>query len=116
MRAVGLYLVFVAIGLTLVWLGMCGAYAFAGRRRCAAVEAPGVGYLIVRSAAIQGALYPLLLSVISAIAISRGVAAAPGAPLFWGLLALFTTLAALVLLRSASGRLPTSELATLSTR
>jgi hypothetical protein len=74
------------------------------------------GYLIATIAAIQGALYLLVLSVNSAIAISRGLAAAPGELPFWGPLASFTTLAALVLLRSASGRLPTSQLATTSTR
>lgn len=31
MRLIGGYLVFVAIGLAIVWLGMWGAYAFAGR-------------------------------------------------------------------------------------
>jgi hypothetical protein len=141
-RAVGGYLVFVAIGLTIVWLGMWGAYAFAGRPTPIEPEAfkivaaldlslmvptlavGGVllwrrqpwGYLIATIAAIQGALYLLVLSVNSAIAISRGLAAAPGELPFWGPLASFTTLAALVLLRSASGRLPTSELATISTQ
>jgi len=121
---------------------MWGAYAFAGRPTPIEPEAfkivaaldlslmvptlavGGVllwrrqpwGYLIATIAAIQGAWYLLVLSVNSAIAISRGLAAAPGELPFWGPLASFTTLAALVLLRSASGRLPTSELATISTQ
>jgi hypothetical protein len=130
-RAAGGYLIFVAIGLTIVWVGMWGAYAFAGRptpiepeafRIVAALDLSlmvpaltvgGVllwrrqpwGYLIATIAAIQGALYLLVLSVNSAIAISRGLDAAPGELPFWGPLALLTTLAAIVLLRSASGRL-----------
>jgi hypothetical protein len=139
-RAVGGYLIFVAIGLTIAWLGMWGAYAFAGRPTPIEPEAfkivaaldlslmvpalavGGVllwrrqpwGYLIATLAAIQGSLYLLVLLVNSAIAISRGLAAAPGELPVWGPLAFLTTLAALALLRSASGRLPTSEPASIS--
>lgn len=139
-RAVGGYLLFVAIGLTIVWLGMWGAYAFAGRptpiepeafkivaaldlsRMVPALATGGAllwrqqrwGYLIATIAAIQGALYLLVLSVNSVIAISRGLATAPGELPFLGPLASFTTLAALVLLRSASGRRATSERANIS--
>jgi len=136
-RLIGGYLVFVAVGLAVVWLGMWGAFAFAGRptpvepdafKVVAALDlslmVPALavgggllwkrrpwGYLIATIAAIQGALYLLLLSVNSAIAISRGLAAAPGELPIWGPLAVFTTLAAVVLVRSASGRLHALSLA-----
>jgi hypothetical protein len=128
-RLIGGYLVGVATGLTVVWLGMWGAYAFAGRPTpidpeafkvvaaldlCLMVPAlacGGVmlwkrrpaGYLIATVAAIQGALYLLVLSVNTAIAISRGLVAAPGELPIWAPLALFTTVAAVVLVCSASG-------------
>lgn len=128
-RLVGGYLVFVAVGLTVVWLGMWGAYAFAGRPTPIEPEAfkivaaldlslmvpalavGGVmlwrriswGYVIATIAAIQGALYLLVLSFNSAISIRRGLVSAPGELLFWGPLTIFTTIAAILLLRSASG-------------
>jgi hypothetical protein len=131
-RAIGGYLLFVASGLSIVWLAMWGAYAFAGRptpvepeafKVVAAVDLTLVvpalvvggvqlwkrrpwGYLMATLAAIEGAMYLLVLSVNSAIAITRGLAAAPGELPIWGPLALFTTVAAIILLRSASGRLP----------
>jgi hypothetical protein len=130
-RTVGVYLVLVAIGLAAVWLGMWGAYAFAGRPTPIEPEAfkivaaldlslmvPALavgsvqlsrrrawGYLIATIAAIQGALYLIVLCVNSAIAINRGLAVAPGELPVWGPLAFFTTAAAMVLLRSASGHL-----------
>jgi preprotein translocase subunit SecG len=141
-RTVGGYLVFVAIGLAIVWLGMWGAYAFAGRPTPIEPEAfkivaaldlslmvpalalGGVllwrrqpwGYVIATIAAIQGALYLIVLCVNSAIAINRGLAAAPGELPFWGPLAFFTTIAAIVLLRSVSGHLPAPVLADISHR
>jgi hypothetical protein len=128
-RIIGGYLVFVAFGLTVVWLGVWGAYAFAGRptpvepeafkvvaaldlsMMVPALTAGGVllwrrrawGYLIASTAAIQAALYLLVLSVNSAIAISRSLATAPGELPIWGPLAAFTALAAMLLLRSGSG-------------
>ncbi|HWI18414.1 MAG TPA: hypothetical protein VNT81_11750 [Vicinamibacterales bacterium] len=128
-RVVGGYLIFVALGLAVVWLGVWGAYAFAGRptpvepeafkvvaaldlsMMVPALAAGGVllwrrrawGYLIASTAAIQATLYLLVLSVNSAIAISRGLAAAPGELPVWGPLAVFTALAAMLLLRSGSG-------------
>lgn len=128
-RLVGGYLVFVAVGLAVVWLGMWGAYAFAGRPTPIEPEAfkivaaldlslmvpalavGGVmlwrrtswGYVIATIAAIQGALYLLVLSVNSAIAIRRGLVSGPGELLIWGPLAMFTVMAAILLLRSASG-------------
>jgi hypothetical protein len=92
------------VGLAIVWLGLWGAYAFAGRptpiepeafKVVAALDlslmvpALGIGgvllwrrrpwgYVIATIAAIQGALYLLVLSIGSAIAIRRGLAVAPG--------------------------------------
>ena len=129
-RLVGGYLVFVAAGLSVVWLGMWGAYAFAGRptpiepeafKVVAALDlclmAPALasggvmlwrrrpwGYLVATVAAIQGSLYLLVLSVNSAIAVSRGLVAAPGELPVWAPLTLCTTIAAGVLLASAAGQ------------
>jgi hypothetical protein len=128
-RLIGGYLVLVAVGLVIVWLGMWGAYAFAGRPTPVDPEAFKVvaaldlslmvpalavggvllckrrpeGYLIATIAAVQGALYLLVLSVNSAIAIRRGLAVAPGELPIWGPLTFLTTVAAIVLLKSASG-------------
>ena len=128
-RLIGGYLVSVATGLAALWLGMWGAFAFAGRPTPVEPEAFKVvaaldlclmvpalacggvllwrrrpmGYLVATVAAIQGALYLLVLSVNAAIAISRGLAAAPGELPMWAPLALFTTIAAVVLVCSASG-------------
>jgi hypothetical protein len=83
-RLIGGYLIFVAVGLAIVWLGMWGAYAFAGRPTPIEPEAFKVvaaldlsfmvpmltvggvllwrrrawGYVIATIAAIQDALYP----------------------------------------------------------
>lgn len=134
-RLIGGYLVCVAAGLAAIWLGMWGAYAFAGRPTpiepeafkvvatldlCLIVPALGSGgvmlwrrrpwgYLIATIAAIQGSLYLLVLSVNTAIAISRGLAAAPGELPIWTPLTLFTTIAAGVLISSASGKAADSE-------
>jgi hypothetical protein len=131
-RLVDGYLVFVAVGLAVVWLGMWGAYAFAGRPTPIEPEAfkivaaldlslmvpalavGGVmlwrrtswGYVIATIAAIQGALYLLVLSVNSAIAIRRGLVPGPGELLIWGPLTIFTTMAAILLWRSASRTSP----------
>jgi hypothetical protein len=131
-RLVGGYLLLVAVGLAAAWLGMWGAYAFAGRRTpiepeafkvvaaldlalmVPALAAGGLllwrrrpwGYVIATIAASQGALYLGVLSVNAAIAIHRDLAVAPGELPFWAPLALFTTIAATVLLKSASGHLP----------
>lgn len=131
-RAIGGYLVFVGAGLTIIWLGMWSAYAFAGRPTPIEPEAFKVvaaldlslmvpaltvggallwkrrpwGYLIATIASIQASLYLLVLSVNSAIAISRGLAVAPGELPIWGPLAVFTTLAVVTLLRNAHGRIP----------
>ena len=128
-RLIGGYLVSVGAGLAVIWLGVWGAYAFAGRPTpiepeafkivaaldlCLMVPALAsggvmlwtrrpVGYLIATVAAIQGALYLLVLSVNTASAIRRGLVAAPGELPMWIPLTLFTTIAAVVLICSASG-------------
>jgi len=127
-QLIGGYLVYLAVGLAIVWLGIWGAYVFAGRPTPVEPEAFKVvaaldlslmvptlaagggliwtrrpwGYLIATIAAIQGAIYLILLSVNSVIAISRGLVAAPGELPIWAPLAIFTTVAAFALLRNAS--------------
>jgi len=129
-RAIGGYYVFVAVGLSVVWLGTWAAYAFAGRPTPVETEAfhlvaaldmtlmvpalvtGGVllwrrrpwGYIVAPVAGIQASLYLLVLSVNSVVAISRGIVAAPGELPIWGtLLALtFTATAWLVRARDAS--------------
>ena len=129
LRLVGGYLVFLAIGLAVVWLAMWGAYAFAGRPTPVEPEAfkivaaldlslmvPALaaggallwrrsswGYPIATIAAVQGALYLLVLSVNSAIAIWRGLVSGPGELLIWGPLMVLTAIAAILLLSSARG-------------
>ena len=56
------------------------------------------GYVVAPIASIQGALYLLVLSVNSIVAIRRGFASAPGELPTWGTLAVFTSTIALVLL------------------
>jgi len=58
------------------------------------------GYVIAALASIQGALYLLVLSVNSVVAIRRGLASAPGELPIWGTLLVVTTVIALVLLAS----------------
>jgi hypothetical protein len=103
-RIIGGYLVFVAIGLSLVWFGMWAAYIFAGRptpveseafKLVAALDTSiivplmavgGVllwrrsvwGGIVAGIAGIQGSLYLLVLSVNAAVAILRGLVPTPG--------------------------------------
>ena len=56
------------------------------------------GYVIAAIASIQGALYLLVLSVNSSVAIRRGLVPAPGELPIWGTLMLFTTGVAVALL------------------
>jgi hypothetical protein len=123
-RVIGGYLVFVAAGLSAVWMVMWAAYIFAGRpvpggmepfRLVASLDLTlmvpalafgGVllwrrqpwGYVIAAIAAIQGALYLLVLTVNSAIGIQRGLVEAPGELPVWGTLSLATAVSAVVLL------------------
>lgn len=128
-RIIGGYLVFVAIGLSVVWFGMWGAYIFAGRptpvepqafKLVAALDTSiivplmafgGVllwrrsawGGIVAGMAGIQGSLYLLVLSVNSVVAILSGLEKAPGQLPIWGSLGVATTLASAVLLRSVGG-------------
>jgi hypothetical protein len=123
-RAIGGVLVCIGIGLAAVWIAMWAAYVFAGRPTpvdpeafkivaaldlavmVPALTAGGVllwrrrawGYVMASLASIQGALYLLVLSVNSIIAIRRGLASAPGELPIWGALLVVTTVTALVLL------------------
>lgn len=128
-RIVGGYLLFVAAGLAAVWVGMWAAYAFWGRPTPVEPEAFKVvasldlglmvpalalggtllwrkhpwGYVMAAIAGVQGGLYLVVLCVNSAIAISRGLAAAPGELPIWGPLG-FGTAAATTLLFAHAGR------------
>jgi len=125
-RAMGGLLTGIGIGLAAVWIVMWAAHVFAGRptpvdpeafKIVAALDlglmvpaliAGGVllwrrkpwGYVIATLASIQGALYLLVLSVNSIVAIRRGLASAPGELPIWGTLLVVTTVIALVLLAS----------------
>jgi hypothetical protein len=115
-RAIGGYYVFVATGLSAVWLGAWAAYVFAGRPTPVETEAfhlvaaldmtlmvpalvtGGVllwrrrpwGYVVAAAAGIQASLYLLVLSVNSAFSISRGLTATPGELPIWGPLLVLT--------------------------
>ena len=115
-KALGGYYVFVATGLSAVWLGAWAAYVFADRPTPVETEAfhlvaaldmtlmvpalatGGVllwrrkpwGYLIAAVAGIQASLYLLVLTVNSAVAIRRGLVAAPGEFPIWGTLLVLT--------------------------
>jgi hypothetical protein len=128
-RIVGGYLVFLAVGLTFVWMAMWAAYVFAGRptpiepeafRLVAALDitimvpalaSGGVllwrrnawGYIVAAIAGIQGSLYLLVLSINSVALIIHGLAEAPGELLRWGPLAVTTTAATALLLASVWG-------------
>lgn len=129
LRLVAGYLMFVACGLSLVWIGMWAAYVFAGVPTPVAPEtfkivaaldllwlvpsfaAGGVlmwkrrawGFVLAAAASVQGAMYLLVLSINSIIAIYRGLAAFPGELPIWAPLTIFTLAAAILLLNEASG-------------
>jgi hypothetical protein len=116
----------IGVGLAAVWIVMWAAHVFANRPTpvdpeafkivaaldlalmVPALAAGGVllwrrrpwGYVIAALASIQGALYLLVLSVNSVVAIRRGLASAPGELPIWGTLLVVTTVIALVLLAS----------------
>jgi hypothetical protein len=132
-RLIGGYLVFLAVGLAVAWLGVWARFAFGGRptpidpeafKLVAALDlllmVPALltggillwrrrpwGYLIATIAAMQGALYLFVLTVNSIVAIRRSLSVPPGELPIWAPLAITTTLAALVLIGSARGHLPT---------
>lgn len=133
-RLVGGYLVFVAVGLTTVWMGMWATHVFAGRptpvepeafRLVAALDislmvpalaSGGVllwrrwawGYVVAAIAGVQGSLYLLVLSTNSVLFISHGLAEPPGELPQWGTLAAATAAATVLLLANARPSRPRS--------
>jgi len=124
-RLVGGCLILVASALGLVWIALWSAYVFAGRPTPITPEAfkivaaldllwlvPSLatggallwnrrpwGFVIATAASVQGALYLLVLSVNSMIAIHRGFAASPGELPIWApLTALMWSVALLLVL------------------
>ena len=123
-RTIGGALVGIGGGLAAVWLGMWAAHVFAGRPTpidpeafkivaaldlalmVPALTAGGVllwrrrpwGYVLATLASLQGALYLVVLSVNSVVAIRRGLASAPGELPIWGSLGVVVTVIALALL------------------
>jgi len=126
-RALGGCLVFIGVGLAMVWSWMWAAHVFAGHPTPVEPEAfqlvaaldlsvmvpaltvGGVllwrrrpwGFVISSVAGIQGSLYLLVLSVNSVIAIQRGLAPAPAELPIWGTLLAVTSIATGVLLANA---------------
>jgi hypothetical protein len=123
-RVIGGLLVFIGIGLAAVWLAMWAAYVFAASPTPIAPEAFKVvaaldlalmapaltaggillwqrrpwGYVLATVASIQGVLYLLILVANSVVAITRGLASAPGeVPIWGGLLVLVATAAGLLM-------------------
>jgi len=123
-RLVGGVLAAIGAMLAVVWTAMWAAHVFAGRptpvepeafRLVAALDlslmVPALvgggallwmrrawGFLIAAMTAVQGALYLLVLSVNSWLAIARGLSEAPGELPLWGTLTLVTAGAATLLL------------------
>jgi hypothetical protein len=135
-RLVGACLVVVGLGLASAWIAMWVAYVFAGRpmpvdpavfRLVAALDLSlmvpaltisGVllwrrqpwGYVVAAIASVQGALYSVVLSVNSIIAINRGFSAAPGEFPVWGMLAALLITATLILFVNVEATSDTSRL------
>jgi len=128
-RLVGGYLVFVASGLSSVWMATWAAYVFAGRptpvepeafKLVAALDTAimvpalalgGVllwrrnawGYVVAAIAGVQGSLYLLVLSINSVVEVLRGLGEAPRELPLWGTLAATTAAVTLLLLANARG-------------
>jgi hypothetical protein len=124
-RLIGGGLVVIGAGLGAVWIALWAAYAVGGRPTPVEPEAfkivaaldltmmmpalatGGVllwrrrawGFAIAGISSIQGALYLLVLSVNSAVAIKNGLAPFPGELPLWALLLMITAAAAIGLLR-----------------
>jgi hypothetical protein len=77
-----------------------GAYRDAAWIRAAWFGNDWVTLVVAAIAAVQGALYLLVLAVGSLVAVARGLAPAPGEAPLWGTLALVTAGAAGLLLAS----------------
>lgn len=133
-RAAGSFLIFVGCGLSMVWLVLWALYAFAGRATPVEPEAFKVvaaldlslmvpplviggvllwrehpwGALVATMTSVQAALYLVVLSVNSVVAIERGLVEPPGELLIWVPLALGTSIAAGALITQA-GRRPHLE-------
>ena len=129
-RGVAAYLLFVAVGLTSVWVAMWAAHVFGGRptpvepevfRLVAGLDlvllVPGLaiggmllwrrsawGYVIAAIASVEGTLYLLVLTTNSWVAIRRGLVQAPGELPMWATLAVFTALSCALLLRRRTDR------------
>ena len=125
MRILSGYLMFIGLGLACIWLTMWSAYAFAGKPTPVEPEAfklvaaldlslmvttfiaggsllwrgAAWGYVIAAIGSIQGALYLLVLTLSSFVAIRRNLVKAPGELPVWGILAAATIAAAALLLR-----------------
>jgi hypothetical protein len=125
-RALGSFLIFVAVGLSLVWVGMWAGHVFKGSalpveepffRLVAALDlglmvpalATGgallfrdhpLGFLLGPTVAIQGALYLFVLTVNSTILMNLGLEEPPGQAPIWGALCLATSIAVAVFLRN----------------
>ncbi len=134
-RAVGGWFVFVAFGLTAVWLGMWAAHVFAGRptpvepeafRLVAALDTTlmvpalavggtllwrrhDLGVAMAGTAGIQATLYLLVLTLNSALAIAAGRVPAPGELPVWGGLFVPTGIAATALVWHVRRRIHTQS-------
>jgi len=131
-RLIGGYLVFVAVGLAMVWGVMWAGYVWAGRptpggpeifRLVAALDlmfmVPALslggvllwrrgswGYLISVIASVQAALYLAVLSLNGILFLARGQAEPPGELPVWGTLLVATTIAAVLLLSHVGRKAP----------
>jgi hypothetical protein len=127
-RIVAGYLVFMATGLAFAWLAQWAGHVFAGAKTPIEPEAfklvavmdlsvmvtamgfGGVmlwrrqpwGHVLAPIAAVQGAMYLLVLTVNSGVAIARGFATDLGEVPVWGTACVFTTLAAALLLAAVA--------------
>ena len=134
-RLIGGVLIFIGAGVAFVWTAIWAAYVFADRptpvesdafRLVAALDLSfmvpalivgGVllwrqtplGIVIATIASIQGALYLLVLSINSVVAIQRGLAAAPGELPVWAALTMLMATLAMLLLASIPHGRPASD-------
>jgi hypothetical protein len=125
-RIMGGALVLIGVGLAAAWIAMWAAYVFTGRSTPVEPEAFKVvaaldlavmvpaltmggillwrrhawGYVLASMASIQSAMYLLVLSVNSMVAIQRRLVAAPGELPIWGTLMALTTAVAVAVLAS----------------